>query len=71
MLIDETLYPVEAACGGKLVPPSGVFAAPWKGDAAIEHKLARPVAWPGIGARDCRPRGSRPEKGEEGQQYSI
>lgn len=45
MLINETLYPVETAWEGELVPPSGVFAA--RGKAMPHVSIGKPDWWAG------------------------
>jgi hypothetical protein len=45
MLIDETIYPVETAWEGNLVPPSGVFAA--RGKAMPRVSIGKPEWWDG------------------------
>ena len=45
MLIDETLYPVETAWEGELVPPSGVFAA--RGKTMPKVSIGKPDWWAG------------------------
>ncbi len=45
MLIDETLYPIEMAWEGELVPPSGVFAA--HGKTMPKVSIGKPDWWAG------------------------